>query len=249
MLSIRQHGVEALTLRDVGARLRVSRTALYRHFADKTALLAAVAAEGFRAFRLALVTAWESGGPGRAGFEAMGMAYVRFALEHPSHYRVMFGGFVAKAACDPELTTQAESAFHVLVHALVELQQAGLVGDGEVEPLAVFVWSSVHGVAMLGIDGQPARPGVSIDALALSTVNHAWRALAARADGASQGATLRRPLPQTALERDALLQARRGLQHVLSERRLRQGGLLHRRGHSLLPMAWSRMAAPTSEST
>src|ERR671918_167767 len=67
--TIQTHGVEALTLRTVGERLGVSRTALYRHFADKPALLAAVGREGFRMLRIALSEAWESRGRGRKGFE------------------------------------------------------------------------------------------------------------------------------------------------------------------------------------
>ena len=61
--TIQTHGVEALTLRTVGERLGVSRTALYRHFADKPALLAAVGREGFRLLRLALTEAWEQQRP------------------------------------------------------------------------------------------------------------------------------------------------------------------------------------------
>src|SRR6478752_8296451 len=82
---IQKDGVEALTLRGVGERLGVSRSALYRHFADKQALLLAVAFEGFRLLRTALLDAWTMGGRGREGFEAMGTAYVHFALAHPSH--------------------------------------------------------------------------------------------------------------------------------------------------------------------
>src|SRR5215212_5774767 len=59
---IAKKGVDALTLRSVGARLGVSRTALYRHFADKSALLAAVASEGFRMLRMQLLEAWDSHG-------------------------------------------------------------------------------------------------------------------------------------------------------------------------------------------
>ena len=81
--TIQAKGVDALTLRAVGQKLGVSRTALYRHFADKSALLAAVAAEGFRTLRSQLVAAWEHGGRGVAAFEAMGAAYVRFAVAHP----------------------------------------------------------------------------------------------------------------------------------------------------------------------
>src|SRR5919106_3089193 len=92
--TIQRDGVEAVTLRGVGRDVGVSRTALYRHFADKSALLRAVAREGFRMLRLALVDAWERGGKGRAGFEAMGRAYVGFAVANPSHYRVMFGASI-----------------------------------------------------------------------------------------------------------------------------------------------------------
>src|SRR5689334_20918321 len=81
--TIRAQGVEQLTLRTIGERLGVSRTALYRHFADKEALLAAVSTEGFRTLRLATRDAWEQQGGGRPGFEAMAVAYVRFAVMHP----------------------------------------------------------------------------------------------------------------------------------------------------------------------
>ena len=62
LVTIRTDGVDGLTLREIGARLGVSRTALYRHFADERALLTAVATEGFRMLREQLVTAWEDGG-------------------------------------------------------------------------------------------------------------------------------------------------------------------------------------------
>src|SRR5687767_3479304 len=95
--TIRTHGVDGLTLRGVGSTLGVSRTALYRHFTDKAALLAAVAAEGFRMLREELARAWEESGRALTGFEAMGRAYVRFAVAHPSHYRVMFGADISSA--------------------------------------------------------------------------------------------------------------------------------------------------------
>ena len=107
LATIRAEGVEGLTLREIGARLGVSRTALYRHFADKRALLAAVATEGFRTLRQRLVAAWEEGGHDRAAFESMGVAYVRFAVANPAHYRVMFGGFVDPKACQPDLASRS----------------------------------------------------------------------------------------------------------------------------------------------
>jgi AcrR family transcriptional regulator len=154
-------GVDALTLRGVGDALGVSRTALYRHFSDKQALVAAVAREGFRAFRLALVDAWEQNGRGRAGFEAMGDAYLQFAVAHPAHYRVMFGRFMESCARDPELVVEATGAFQALVDALIEGQRDGWVRKDDPVILARFVWSVTHGVAMLVIDGQLRDSGTS----------------------------------------------------------------------------------------
>ena len=105
--TIQAEGVEGVTLRQVGERLGVSRTALYRHFADKGALLAAVAREGFRTFRDALAQGVAGAATAEAGFAAMGHAYVRFAVTHSSHYRVMFGGFVDACDRDPELEAEA----------------------------------------------------------------------------------------------------------------------------------------------
>jgi AcrR family transcriptional regulator len=150
--TIQHEGVDGLTLRAVGERLGVSRTALYRHFTDKAALLSAVARDGFRTLRLALVHAWTEGGGGRPGFEAMGLAYVRFALANPSHYRVMFGGFLARPSPDPGLAEEASGAFQVLVDALVAQQQAGLVRQDDPLQLARLIWALVHGIAMLAID-------------------------------------------------------------------------------------------------
>ena len=159
-------GAEGLTLRGVGAALGVSRTALYRHFADKEALLAAVAREGFRLLREALLEAWEQDGRGAAGFEAMGAAYLRFAIDHPSHYRVMFGRFVESGERDAELESEAEGAFGALVDALIALQRDGLARADDPLLQARFVWSVTHGIAMLVIDGQ--LRGCDEDAAALN---------------------------------------------------------------------------------
>ena len=158
LATIRAEGVDGLTLREIGARVGVSRTALYRHFADKRALLAAVATEGFRPLRQQLITAWEDGGRGRSAFDSMGVAYVRFAVANPSHYRVMFGGFVDPKACEPELAAEAAGAFQALVDALAALQHDASVRGDETVQMARFVWAVVHGVAMLGIDGQLPEP-------------------------------------------------------------------------------------------
>jgi AcrR family transcriptional regulator len=168
--TIQQDGMDALTLRAVGARLRVSRTALYRHFADKSALLAAVACEGFVMLRTALEAAWQEQGGGQRGFEAMGRAYVTFAVANPSHYRVMFGGFLSRPSPDPDLAREAGAAFTVLVNALVALQRAGLVRRDDPLQLARMIWALVHGIAMLGIDGLLAHEAADAETLSAFAV-------------------------------------------------------------------------------
>jgi AcrR family transcriptional regulator len=157
--TIDTHGVDELTLRGVGDALGVSRTALYRHFSDKQSLVAAVAREGFRAFRVALVAAWEGAGRGLPGLDAMGEAYLRFAVAHPAHYRVMFGRFVESKLRDPALLEEADGAFQALLGALLQLQRDGLARQDDPLVQARFVWSVVHGLAMLTIDGQLPEDG------------------------------------------------------------------------------------------
>lgn len=156
--TIETEGVGGVTLRAVGRKLGVSRTALYRHFTDKSSLLAAVASEGFRTLRNRLEYVWNAHHGGRKGFDAMGAAYVHFAVAHPSHYRVMFGGFVKEAPPDSELAQEGTAAFQVLVHAIVSLQKQRSIRADDPLELAQYVWANVHGIAMLAIDGLLHQP-------------------------------------------------------------------------------------------
>jgi AcrR family transcriptional regulator len=164
--TIHVHGAAGLTLRGVGDRLGVSRTALYRHFADKQALLHEVAEEGFRMLRAALVDAWAKGG--RRGFDAMGRAYVQFAVDHPSHYRVMFGGGEGHDAAQED-ADEGGAAFQVLVDAIVSEHAAGRLRRDDPHQLALHIWALVHGIAMLALDGLlPA--GISPEELAAFSI-------------------------------------------------------------------------------
>lgn len=166
--TINRDGVEALTLRSVGAALGVSRTALYRHFPDKETLLAAVAAEGFRTLQVALVDAWESAGRGVAGFRAQGHTYVTFGTSHPAHYRVMFGGYLTGAVKGAGLEEAGRAAFMALVDALTDLQQRGAARGDDPLLQALHVWGTVHGITMLLLTHRmetDALPGYTVERL------------------------------------------------------------------------------------
>jgi AcrR family transcriptional regulator len=134
---IEKEGPAGLSVRAAARRAGVSHNAPYRHFPDREALLAALAARGFIELGKAL--------QGRSGRE-LGAAYVRFALEHPQRFRLMFGGTLAFGKY-PELQEQARATFARLQGAF-----AGLGVDAYFA--AAAAWSLVHGLAQLILDGH-----------------------------------------------------------------------------------------------
>jgi hypothetical protein len=78
----------------------------------------------------------------------------------------MFGSGFDRSATNPELEEEGAAAFQILVDALVEQQQQGLVRRDDPLTQARFVWSLVHGIAMLTLDGAFAAEGADVDALA-----------------------------------------------------------------------------------
>ena len=158
-------GPGAVTLRALAERTGVSRTAPYRHFESKDALLEAVAAEGFARLQTLIrklaegIPADASPADMRAHFERVGAAYVRFAERYPEHYRLMYGSNALVRAEHPALHDAAESAYDGLV-ALIQMAQAqgALRSDPPAEQMAYVAWGLVHGLASLIVDGQMERP-------------------------------------------------------------------------------------------
>ena len=154
---IAEKGPLALTLREIGSRLGVSRTAAYRHFADKTALLNAIREAGFVEFGNALQQACDQAGPEFAArLTAMGMAYLRFAREHSSHFQVMFGP--AAQTVDREADTAGNRAFGVLLNAVRQGQERGEVRAGDPLLTASVAWAMIHGISVLHLDEGAGLP-------------------------------------------------------------------------------------------
>lgn len=174
---ITDKGVVAVTMRDLAATLGVSRTAAYRHFANKEALLVAVAAEGFERLAGALHTS-TSGLSGRSQFEAMGRAYVHFAVEHPAHYRLMYGRDALARHDHDVLQSAADQAYEELVTLIHDGQSNGHLASGDARQLAYVAWAQVHGLALLLVDGQMEEPA-DLDALVLLAIHGLLDGLAA----------------------------------------------------------------------
>ncbi len=152
---IAQGGVGSVTMRAIGQRLGVSRAAPYRHFADKTALMVAVAAAGFTRLRDRLQTI--DAGARRSGLERlrqMGEEYVRFAVENPAHYRLMYGSEALARRDVPELREAGNALFEQLVDVIQAYQDSGKIKRQDPRAQAYVAWSAVHGLASLLIDGQ-----------------------------------------------------------------------------------------------
>ncbi len=180
---LEKRGEEALTLRAVARHVGVSQAAPYHHFADKVAILAAVGEEGFLHLSAAMEDAKATAGRGpRDILRALGVAYVRFAVRHPSHFRVMFSGILASRDCG-SLHVAAGRSFELLLGAVLAAQQAGVLIDGDPARLALYSWSMVHGLAMLHLNGVAEGPaGVlgTIDELAEGAAEAIGRGLEKR---------------------------------------------------------------------
>jgi len=157
---VAERGEEGFSLREAARAVGVSPGAAYRHFADRAALLAAIAADGHGRLAAALERAEEraEGTPGSAAravrvFAAIGEAYVDFAVRHPSHFRVMFGPCTQVEGFAPSCAPSGRGAFQILVDALDRLVEAGVITARARAGGELAAWATVHGLSALIVDG------------------------------------------------------------------------------------------------
>jgi len=150
---------EELSLREVARGVGVSATAVYRHFPDKAALMAALAAEGLAMLSHVQHAAYDAAGGGVAGFNATGAAYVRFALLHTALFRLIFANPPTGKVV--ELADSPDNAMRFLMENAAKLAPPGM----EPRIFALQSWSVAHGLAMLIIDGQLHVDDKTIDAV------------------------------------------------------------------------------------
>ncbi len=143
-----EEGMHELSLRKLARVAGVSHNAPYMHFADKEALLAAIAEEGFRMMTAEVLQAmsvpgvdWEQ--RWRAGCKQ----YIDFNIKHPAHSEVMFKEYSKKKY--PELFELSVGALDVLTQSIAEGQGRGLIVAGDPQQLASMIWCLCHGFSAI----------------------------------------------------------------------------------------------------
>jgi AcrR family transcriptional regulator len=149
---VNEAGVGGLSLREVSRRAGVSHAAAYNHFADKAALIAALVGESFERFAIALREARDAGVGELDSLRRIGIAYVVFAHEHPTRFKLMFRPeLTGRRPADPSDSISAGS-YRVLVDAVDAALAAGVIA-GDAASIVLASWSIVHGLAALIVDG------------------------------------------------------------------------------------------------
>lgn len=166
----REGGPSAVVLREVTRRTGVTPNAAYRHFADKRALLHAVSmaaqAELARAIeeeQSRIELSDDDGAVARARLRAVGAGYLRFAQTQPGLFRTAFAEHedLRDAATSASAGDSGLTPFQLLSAALDGLVAAGVLPEERRMGAEFLAWSSVHGLAMLVIDG-PLR-GLNVE--------------------------------------------------------------------------------------
>jgi len=156
-MEIIQHsGIEGLSMRKLADRVGVSRTAPYHHFRDKQSLLSELALQGFRHYGQQVEQIVNDRAlDAEQHLNQFVQAYLRFALQHPQSYELMFGQTLWKSGQASEaLRSEAYACFQRFVVLVEYWQQQGVLpAEAEALRFAQVVWSMLHGLSRLVIDG------------------------------------------------------------------------------------------------
>jgi len=150
---VEQGGAETLSLRDLAQSLGVSRAAPYRHFPDRDALLATVAARGFEDLVALYEAALKGPGDGRARLRAGGRAFYDFATKRPGLYRLMFeSDFLNRATPPAILLAPAEKSYRLLWRLVADAYPDA--DETEVKVRTIIMISTGHGFLTLDHVGR-----------------------------------------------------------------------------------------------
>ncbi|MET9183412.1 TetR/AcrR family transcriptional regulator [Kitasatospora aureofaciens] len=148
-----EQGQEKVSVREVARRAGVSAGAPFRHFADRRALLTAVADRvltDFHHWQEAEVAAAEA--VGGSAMRALGLGFVRYALRHPRRFELVRSR-VFTAARDPELREQLDHIDRAFTELILADQRAGRLGPGDPGQVLLAGQALVYGLAQMIVDG------------------------------------------------------------------------------------------------
>jgi AcrR family transcriptional regulator len=151
--TLTRRGASELSLRELAREVGVSHAAPRRHFADKQALLDALAEDGFERIGRELEEAMAAAGTSlREQLGAFALAYVRFATEHAPLLELMFAGKHREGA--EGLREAADRAFAAPLALFVTAQASGQVVPGDPERVGIVALATLHGLAALANNGM-----------------------------------------------------------------------------------------------
>lgn len=169
---VTESGPTAVSLRDLARRAGVSHAAPAHHFGDKAGLLTVLAAEGHDLLADALHEARRRSG---GDFLDVGVAYVRFAVEHRAHFEIMYRPELHHPD-DPAVRASRARAGEALCAGIAD-RTSGPRNDSDVHTAGLAAWSLVHGFATLWIDGAfPDALGTDPAVAARAVARHLFTA-------------------------------------------------------------------------
>jgi AcrR family transcriptional regulator len=190
--TVRERGVQDLSLRELAREAGVSHGAPRRHFADRQALLDALAEAGFARLGAELRGAVAGSGDGfESRLRAMATAYVHFATRDAALLELMFAGKHREGS--GALHEASEHAFAVMLELIAQGQAQGALEPGEPERVGLVLFATIQGIAALVTGGLVAAE--QLDGLVADAVARFLRppGPAAPAAGSASGAGSARP--------------------------------------------------------
>jgi AcrR family transcriptional regulator len=170
--TVRERGVQELSLRELAREVGVSHGAPRRHFPDRQALLDALAVAGFERLDTELRGAMDGAGEDfRARVQATATAYIRFATHDAALLELMFAGKHKQPS--GELQQAAESAFAVMLELIEQGQREGALDSGEPERVGLVLFATIQGIAALVTGGMVAA--AQVDELVADAIAHFLR--------------------------------------------------------------------------
>ncbi len=150
-----REGVAGLGLRNVAKQAGVSHSALYAHFADKQALIAAISTEGLKQLYMTIEESLAAHRDDPAALLVeISLSYLRFALEEPDRFKLMYSSVMDKERNFPDFVDYSHRTFDKYSEIIAFCQEAGILPRGPTELMAAAVWGGVHGLVMLALENQ-----------------------------------------------------------------------------------------------